>query len=311
MKMPLENTFTNENCMSFLPTLKEESVTLALYDPPYFTSTERNFTFKKDGKTTRKSYTTDMGSWDKWETEEEFFQWLKQLLVETRRVLIPHGSLYLFCRDMYISDIRRLLTETGYHFKNVITWIKRNPFQNIMQSSYNSACELQVFAKKIEDKVLEGKQKIKKTPAVFNWFNQKKIFFPRDKFKKEPPYEITMHNYLFTPICMAPERIIDKTGEVLHKTQKPIEVLLRPILVSSNPGDLVLDATAGTASTLEAARLLKRRYLGSEIDKNFYDYGQQRLEGRLPKYKLSKRMDFIIKRLTEKKKTISLESFFD
>jgi len=313
MMTNFDNSMVRDDCLSFLPKLDDETVTMAMYDPPYYTSTTRNFDFKKDGKKTRKSYSTYMGDWDVdlWKTEADFYAWIKKLLVETRRVLIPHGSIYMFCRDGYISDIRRLLGEAGYYFKKIIVWIKSNPFQQVMHLNYNTACEFQVFAKKSEKKVVrEGEKGIIKTPAVFNWFSQDEIHYPRGKFGDIPPWKVNMHNYIETPICMAPERVVDDKGQVLHTTQKPIEVLLRPILVSSNPGDLVLDATAGMASALEAAKILGRRYTGCEIDEKYHKYGTMRLEGKLPKYKLSRRMEFIVKKLMEKKKNVSIKSYF-
>jgi modification methylase len=97
---------------------------------------------------------------------------------------------------------------------------------------------------------------------------------------------------------MQPERIIDQHGNNLHKTQKPIEILLRPILVSSNKNSVVLDATCGLGSTCEAARLLHRNYIGCERDPIYYDYALKRLNRKLPSYSLSLRLQYIIRRLT-------------
>lgn len=305
--MQYENTVTNEDCLSFLPKLKEGSITMALYDPPYYTTTAeaRTFDFKKNGKKTRKSYSTYLGDWDVWKSEEDFFGWLKKLLVETHRVLIPQGALYLFCRDGYVSDIRRLLRETGYVFKNVIVWVKSNPLQNIMHVSYNTACEFQVFAIKDDGRNV-------KTPAVFNWLDQQKIYFPKDKFSGGESFDINMHSFVETPICIAPERVVDEKKNVLHSTQKPVEILLRSILVSSNAGDVVLDATSGTGSTLEATKLLDRKYIGCEIDKRYYDYSVKRLNGTLCGYDLSRRVKYIVEQLKkiEKKEVKDITSFF-
>lgn len=47
-----------------------------------------------------------------------------------------------------------------------------------------------------------------------------------------------------------------------YPTQKPVKLLERVVSVSSNPGDLVLDAFCGSGTTLVAARNLGRRYAG-------------------------------------------------
>jgi DNA modification methylase len=56
------------------------------------------------------------------------------------------------------------------------------------------------------------------------------------------------------------------------------EVLDRIIKASSNPGELVLDPYAGTATTLVAAKRLGRRYLGMEKCPMTADQARSRLE---------------------------------
>jgi DNA modification methylase len=73
--------------------------------------------------------------------------------------------------------------------------------------------------------------------------------------------------------------VIDWTysGNRLHPTQKPLPVLLPLVETFSQPGGLVLDPFAGSASTLLAAHLLGRRYLGIELDAGYHAIAQRRL----------------------------------
>ena len=57
------------------------------------------------------------------------------------------------------------------------------------------------------------------------------------------------------------------TGNRLHPTQKSVSVLKPLIRSFSQPGDVVLDPFCGSGSTLVAAKLLQRRYLGIEFDR--------------------------------------------
>jgi site-specific DNA-methyltransferase (adenine-specific) len=52
------------------------------------------------------------------------------------------------------------------------------------------------------------------------------------------------------------------TGNRLHPTQKPTSILMPPIRSFTKQGDMVLDPSAGSDSTLIAARHLGRNYLG-------------------------------------------------
>jgi len=56
----------------------------------------------------------------------------------------------------------------------------------------------------------------------------------------------------------------------IHPTQKPVSVLKRLIEVFTDPGDVVIDPVAGSASTLRAAWEMGRHSYGFEVDKTFY-----------------------------------------
>ena len=73
--------------------------------------------------------------------------------------------------------------------------------------------------------------------------------------------------------------VIDWTysGNKLHPTQKPLPVLLPLIETFSAPGGLVLDPFAGSGSTLLAARMLGRPYLGIELDAGYHAIATERL----------------------------------
>lgn len=61
-----------------------------------------------------------------------------------------------------------------------------------------------------------------------------------------------------------------KTVPKIHPTQKPVPLLENLISIFTDPGDVVIDPVAGSASTLRAAANLGRRGYGFEIKKEFY-----------------------------------------
>ena len=67
------------------------------------------------------------------------------------------------------------------------------------------------------------------------------------------------------------------TGNRLHPTEKPISALVPLIGAFSNEGDLVLDPFCGSGSTLVAARQLRRRFLGIELDERYHAIATGRL----------------------------------
>lgn len=68
------------------------------------------------------------------------------------------------------------------------------------------------------------------------------------------------------------------TGNRLHPTQKPVEVLKPLIRAFSSRGDLVLDPFCGSGSTLIAARDLGRKYVGFELDAKHHNSALARLD---------------------------------
>jgi adenine-specific DNA-methyltransferase len=70
---------------------------------------------------------------------------------------------------------------------------------------------------------------------------------------------------------------IEYTGNRLHPTQKPISVLLPLIETYSSAQETVLDPFAGSGSTLLAARMLGRKWLGVELDGRYHAAAMKRL----------------------------------
>jgi site-specific DNA-methyltransferase (adenine-specific) len=68
------------------------------------------------------------------------------------------------------------------------------------------------------------------------------------------------------------------SGNKLHPTQKPISVLLPLVETFSKPDGIVLDPFAGSGSSLMAAKMLGRKYLGIEMDSSYHAIACTRLK---------------------------------
>jgi site-specific DNA-methyltransferase (adenine-specific) len=67
------------------------------------------------------------------------------------------------------------------------------------------------------------------------------------------------------------------TGNRLHPTQKPVQILRPLIEAFCQPGGTVLDPFCGSGSTLVAAKQLARRFVGIELDRTHYLTASRRL----------------------------------
>lgn len=69
----------------------------------------------------------------------------------------------------------------------------------------------------------------------------------------------------------------DLGAEKIHETQKPIPLLERLIEIFTDPGDVVIDPCAGSASALRAAANLGRKAYGFEVNKEFVKLAKEKM----------------------------------
>lgn len=64
----------------------------------------------------------------------------------------------------------------------------------------------------------------------------------------------------------------------VHPTQKPVDLLEYLIKTYTNEGDLVLDFTMGSGSTGVACMNTNRRFIGIELDENYFNIAEERMK---------------------------------
>ena len=68
------------------------------------------------------------------------------------------------------------------------------------------------------------------------------------------------------------------SSQMVHPTEKPVGLLTSLITSVTKPGDLILDPFAGSGSTLVAAKKTGRRFIGVELDDQYYQIAKRRVE---------------------------------
>ena len=69
----------------------------------------------------------------------------------------------------------------------------------------------------------------------------------------------------------------DNSTPRIHPTQKPVPLLERLIEIFTDPGDVVIDPCAGSATSLLAAANLGRKAYGFEVNKQFYNGAKEKV----------------------------------
>ena len=97
---------TCEDCMELMERYPDKYFDLAIIDPPYNIG---------------KAY------WDKWPTNEDYYEYIKLILLSLRRVMRDNSSVYFFHNDFpQLANIQSILEkETDYILRQFIVWNKR------------------------------------------------------------------------------------------------------------------------------------------------------------------------------------------
>lgn len=111
-------------------------------------------------------------------------------------------------------------------------------------------------------KVLKAPKKVKQDPdkKSTNYGRQSEVYV-----QKKTGYPKTVQSF-------------KSEGKTVHPTQKPIALLEYLIKTYTNTGDLVLDNTMGSGSTCVAAKNLDRKYIGIELEEEYFNIAKMRLD---------------------------------
>ena len=230
----------NENCVDFLlrHSNKDIQIDLSFLDPPF-----------NQGKEYR-AVKDDL-------PDEEYWKFMKRVSKLIYNRTRDGGSVYFMQRDKNTKKVIETLEETGWKFQNLIIWKKKTAAVP-QQYRFGLSYQIIVFATK-------GNK-----PSVFNRLRINPPRLITEKYERPTGMYITDVwddiRELTSGYFAGDEAIRTETGERFHKQQSPVALLLRIILSSTKPGDVVFDPFAGTGTTLIVAKQLMRKYLGTELD---------------------------------------------
>ena len=234
------------DALLLLKKIEPQSIDMIFADPPYFLS--------GDGITCSggKMVSVNKGKWDEKISIKEKHQFNKKWIKECKKVLKDDGTIWISGTMHNIYSIGMALEEEGFKIINNITWKKLNPPPNISCRAFVHSTETVLWAKK----------DISKAKHKFNYDVMKKLNNNKQ-----------MKDVWETSLTKPSEK---KCGK--HPTQKPIELLEKIILASTDENDLILDPFNGSGTTGIVANRLKRKYIGIEKEKEYLDLTIRRKE---------------------------------
>jgi len=241
------------DCLQILKEVPENTFDMIFADPPYMLS--------NGGITCQngKIASVNKGKWDRSQGLERDFQFYKEWLAACRRVLKEDGTLWVSGTYHSIYSCGFAMQVLGFHILNDISWFKPNASPNMSCRYFTASHETLIWAKKNI-----------KAKHTFNYDLMKNGDFSSD-FIKKPNTQMRSVWSIGTP------KTCEKTfGK--HPTQKPLALLERIILASTNEGDLILDPFMGSGTTGVAALKNKRKFVGIEREIEFIELAEARLK---------------------------------
>jgi len=291
-RFPVNQIITGD-AIEELCKLPDESVDLIVADPPYWKVINEKWDYQ-------------------WRKEHEYVDWSQKWFAESYRVLRKGGSFYLFGYFRMLALLLQPLQMIGFELRQQIIIDKGmrsvsgratknyRMFPNVTESVLFLIKDSKPFikqflkerqqvlgysSKEINDKlgvksngggmwsIYTGENVCEQVPTRELWEKLQRVL------KFDLPYEAVSMVFnaqmgltdVWTDIDFYKE-------ERYHPTQKPLNLIQRLILASSDEGMIVVDPFVGSGSTAVAAKSLKRKYLGIELDPKYSEITLIRLE---------------------------------
>lgn len=226
------------DCLDLMKTIPDQSVDMVLTDPPYGTTACK---------------------WDSIIPLEPMWEQLK-------RIIKPKGAIVMTASQPFTTT---LIASNMKMFKYCWVW-EKSRFANQMQAK---------------------KQPLKIHEDIVVFYNNFGIYNPQglirvDKITKQgsritdnigggvrsTEYKQEFTNY---PRSIQPFK---SEGKTVHSTQKPVALMEYLIKTYTNEGQTVLDFAMGSGTTGVACRNTKRDFIGIELDSNYFEIAQKRIE---------------------------------
>ena len=303
-KRTFQNTLYTHDNLYVLSGLNSESVDLIYLDPPF--NSKRTYSAPVGSKDAGINF-KDMWTWqdvdeyyldtlaDKFPALARYIAdigvihskpmmayltYISQRIIEMHRVLKETGSLYLHC-DPTAGHYLKLLLDSIFgknNFHNEIVWCysaggkskrafgKKHDTIYLYSKRNNyifnpGGIKIEMRSGKIS---FGGKTEIDDDGRMYRLVYGSKNASGKTRYYKYYLDEGKIPEDWWTDINSIQSKATERTG---YPTQKPLALLKRIILASSNEGDIVMDPFCGCATTCFAAQQLQRKWIGIDIEK--------------------------------------------
>lgn len=231
----------NGDCLELMKEIPESSVDMILCDLPYGTTA------------------------CKWDSIIPF----APLWEQYERIIKDNGAIVLFSAQPFTT---KLIHSNFKRYRYNWYWLKNNKTGGQFARVQPLRCieDICVFYKKAPTYNPQGLIKLEK--PIFHEVKKSNLFSYRGSGSIQRYKNYPSHLLKFSGCGFGGD-------ERFHPTQKPVALLEYLIKTYTNPGETVLDNCMGSGSTGVACVNTERKFIGFELDKEYFEIAKQRIDG--------------------------------
>jgi site-specific DNA-methyltransferase (adenine-specific) len=233
----------NNNCLDKLKKIDDKSVDCFICDLPY-------------------------GNTDcKWDKKID----LDMLWKELKRIAKNDNTPYFFFCDMRLAFELIKSNPKMYRYDLVIHKSKKVGFFNSKKMPMRQHELLLVFYKKLPTYNVEANHTLTPVENTMKHINKNSVY---GKASIKEKYDAFTYN---PPLPCSILQMNNTKGKRNHPTEKSQDILEWIIKYYTNEGNTVLDPTMGSGSTGVAAKTLNRKFIGIEMNEEYFEVAKKRL----------------------------------
>jgi len=270
------NIYQGKSNELLLSSVDDNCVDLVYMDPPFYTQKKH----KLKTKDSSKEYVFN----DEWKSIDEYLLMIREVLIQSQRVLKKTGSIFLHCDKAASHHLRVLLDDVfgKENFQSEIIWTYKR-WSNSKKGLLNSHQNIYFYSKTKNfkfntiytdysattniDQILQDRVRNKDGKSAYKLDKNGDVVLGREK-KGVPLSDVWSIPYLNPK---AKER-------VGYPTQKPVLLLNQIVSLVTDEDDLVLDPFCGSGTTCVSAKFLCRDFIGIDQSKDAVELARKRVE---------------------------------
>ena len=250
------NKIYNQDCIDGMKDIPDNKIDLVITDPPFAIN------FKSKKANYNRNASRVLPGYNEIESKDYYnftYNWLSQI----NRILKKSGSMYVFSGWNNLKDILTALDENGFITINHIIW--KYQFGVVTSKKFVTSHYHCLYVCKN---------------------NNERKFFPYSRFDKNAKTSDGKSLHYNDKEDVWNIKREYWTGDEKTPTKLPAEIIKKILEYSSEEKDVVFDPFLGSGQVAVVSKMLKRKYLGFEIVKEYYNFAKKRLEKNV--YRLKK-----------------------